>query len=474
MPNTYREQAEDRFTRSLAFMAKAESLLQDDLVNRSALADSVSAIKNMLQGYLLLRVSQIPPSGVTQRWQEVAAGNSMPDLIQCCADAGLSLAGLAFEIKQLNKERNQRMHDDPSRRVDGQQARKALELAHTVQKRIKAAVRGEPISEPASQPAAVQRFAAVTRAAVSGRLNRNLLKSVTAPPSPASAPATPAPPTPAPAVSTEAPAPETRAADVADGDTAGKPILPPAETPAMHVRDTAETAARTAAQSMPSTPTEPGEHDTVAAFHTATPDDAIASDDDTDDDGDDTASDTHEFDAIMPLRRPRHRIAAVLLRGLAAAVLLLVGIAAGAGLTVPVVEGHAPAWLAFTSNVLPTAPTATVAAPTPAATATATPQRGPLFAGGFMVSAPTCAGPGLLSLDLHNSATTPALWAAGSPDGSGAAFSLRPGVTGAPTLTGTLASGRSTTVYVADTSGTSYTVVVVAPAGTIQLLAPAC
>src|SRR5579884_755235 len=174
--NTFDEQAKERFRRSLAFMQKAHALLQDDLVYRSALADAVSAIKNMLQGYLLLRVSTMPASAVTQRWQEVAVTNRMPDLIQACIEAGLSLHGLERDIKRLNNERNYRTHDDPQRLVNPEQAAEAYELALTVQKRIKAAVQGKTGAESVGTSPAPARSGnsgrlAPVRAAMSGTLS---------------------------------------------------------------------------------------------------------------------------------------------------------------------------------------------------------------------------------------------------------------------------------------------------------------
>ena len=467
MANTFREQAEDRFTRSLAFMSKADSLLQDDLVNRSALADAVSAIKNMMQGYLLLRVSQTPPSGITQRWQEVAAGNSMPDLLHCCGDAGLNLGSLAYEIKQLNRERNSRMHDDPIRRIDAQQAKKALDLARDVQKRIRAAVRGEAVAEPPAQPAAVQRIAAVTRAAVSGRLGRDRLKSVTAAPAPAPVEAPPPVTDPtsdvtsAPVQDSEATAEDSSISRRPEREPAGQDdIVPPSQAPAGDAttgRTTAPPEAAPQAEAQASAPTSGDD----------TPDDA-----DSDDDLD-VSADTAEVEIVAPVPRKRRRsVGRALLRGLAAAVLLIVGVAAGAVLTVPVVEGHAPTWLAFAANVVPAMPTATPVTPT--VTAAPRPQDGPLFAGAFMVGAPACAGPGKLSLALHNAATVPASWTAGTTDGYGVTFAPRPGVPGTATLAGRLASGSTATVYLTSTSGTPYHVVVVVPDGTIQLLAPAC
>jgi hypothetical protein len=141
--NTFEDQAQDRFGKAKAFLSKAQALLQDDLVARTVLADAVSAIKNALQGYLLVRVGQSPSHPETQHWQEVAASNRMPDLIGTCMDAGLDIRQLARDIRRLNDERNYRTHDDPHRRIDAEQARRALELARNVAQRVNAAIKGQ-------------------------------------------------------------------------------------------------------------------------------------------------------------------------------------------------------------------------------------------------------------------------------------------------------------------------------------------
>src|SRR5262249_9353274 len=110
--NTFQEQAKDRFRRSEAFLRKAQALIQDDLIYRSALADAVSAIKNMLQGYLSLQIATSMPNPRID-WQEIAASNRMPDLLRACSEAGLNLRGVERDIRRLNTERNQRTHDDP-------------------------------------------------------------------------------------------------------------------------------------------------------------------------------------------------------------------------------------------------------------------------------------------------------------------------------------------------------------------------
>jgi hypothetical protein len=139
--NTFQEQAKDRFRRSEAFLRKAQALIQDDLIYRSALADAVSAIKNMLQGYLSLQIASSMPNPRID-WQEIAASNRMPDLLRACGEAGLNLRGVERDIRRLNTERNQRTHDDPQYLIDPAQAEDAVALALEIHKRIRDALRG--------------------------------------------------------------------------------------------------------------------------------------------------------------------------------------------------------------------------------------------------------------------------------------------------------------------------------------------
>jgi hypothetical protein len=139
--NTFQEQAKDRFRRSEAFLRKAQALIQDDLIYRSALADAVSAIKNMLQGYLSLQIATSMPNPRID-WQEIAASNRMPDLLRACGEAGLNLRGVERDIRRLNTERNQRTHDDPQYLIDPRQAEDAVALALEIHKRIRDALRG--------------------------------------------------------------------------------------------------------------------------------------------------------------------------------------------------------------------------------------------------------------------------------------------------------------------------------------------
>lgn len=148
MANIFTDQAQERFKKSDAFFGKAQALLQDDLVARTVLADAVSAIKNMLQGYLLTRISAAAPDATRQQWQEIAASNRMPDLVRACADAGLNIRDLARDIYHLNDARNVRMHDDPHSRVDATQARQALQLARTVAQRVNNGIRRGPGAVP--------------------------------------------------------------------------------------------------------------------------------------------------------------------------------------------------------------------------------------------------------------------------------------------------------------------------------------
>jgi hypothetical protein len=162
----------------------------------------------------------------------------------------------------------------------------------------------------------------------------------------------------------------------------------------------------------------------------------------------------------------------VLLRILVAATLLLVGLAAGIGVTVPVTTGHAPGWLSFATRLLPTpavsTPSAVVASLTPRVTTA------PQTIGSLTISAPTCAA-GSATLTLVNSGDKAILWSFGSPDALGAVFAASPGVTGAASLAGTLGAGASATVYISNPGVTGpYLVVVVTTGGTVQVVAPPC
>ncbi len=430
MANTFREQAEERLLKSSAFMRKAETLLGDDVVYRSVLADAVSAIKNMLQGYLLLRVSQTPSSAVTARWQEIAATNRMPELIQACGEAGLNLSGVAVEIKRLNNQRNLIAHDDPHTRIDRKEADRAVELAHDVRDRIKSAVQGRPV--PKSLPARAARAAQVARAAVSGQL---------------------------------------RMAPTEDDDTFTETVLTAAggangrSAQAAEPDRTEAMAPATAPKAATDTPANgaPG-------AHAATP--AIASESE---DGDD-AQDADEVPAVVASPRRRGgRIRRALVRALAAAALLIVGAAAGAGIAIPVATGHAPAWLGFASDLF--APTnAARARPEPTPTATAIPApSGATSLGTLAISAPLCQASGAVTLTLTNAGTTALAWAAGSPDGAVTlALAGPPGVAGAAAQVGTLAPSGSATLTISGSRGGSYHIVITAPAGAVELLPPSC
>jgi hypothetical protein len=426
--NTFREQAEERLLKSSAFMRKAETLLGDDVVYRSVLTDAVSSIKNMLQGYLLLRVSQTPSSAVTARWQEIAATNRMPELIQACGEAGLNLGGVAVEIKRLNNQRNLIAHDDPHTRIDRKEAERAIELAHDVRARIKSAVQGRPV--PKSLPARAARAAQVARAAVSGQLRiaptdeddtfTGAVLSAAGGVNGRSAPAE--------AERTEAMAPATAVKEARDAPMA----------------DASEVRAATSG-------TEPESED-----------------------GDD-ARDSDEVPAVVEAPRWRRggRVRRALVRSLAAAVLLIVGAAAGAGIAIPVATGHAPAWLGFASGLF--APTnAARARPEETPTATAIPgPSGATTLGTLAISAPLCQAGGAVALTLTNTGTTVVAWAAGSPDGA-VTLALAPGAAGAAAQVGTLPPGGSATLTISGGHSGSYHIVITAAAGAVELLPPSC
>lgn len=429
MPNTFEQQARERLGRSLAFMDKSQALLHDDLLYRSALADAVSAIKNMLQGYLLLRIAATPASTVTAQWQEVANTNSMPSLIAACIEAGLDLHGLAGEIKRLNAERNYRTHDDPRRLVDAAQAEHALKVAHDVQRRIKDAVQGR--SAARSLPAA-----AVERArAASGQLRAAATGSATGA-----------------AVSSRTLAPEEVFGDTAAFAKSAEPL--PQSAPSVAAGKPLRPAA-TAAGHNGSTPAA-GD---VAATTSAA--------DDAEDDGSDSG-DTGELTALAPPRRrkPFGRIAA---RLLAAALLVVLGAAVGMGAVVAS-TGHAPGWLAFAAPLLPApTPTPAVAAQPSPTTTPATPS-GPVTLGALSIAAPVCSA-GAATFALTNTSAQPLAIAAGAAS-AGTLLVTASGTAGQSAIFETIRPGGAITLTVL--GGEPARVVVTAPAGSVELLAPAC
>lgn len=434
MANTFEEQAKDRFRKSQAFMQKASTLLKDDLVYRSAMADAVSSIKNMLQGYLLLRVARSPENPSNFRWQEVAASNRMPDLLQACGEAGLDLRGLAVEIKRLNNERNYRTHDDPLRLVEPDQASSALELAQTVQKRIRSAVQGAAADVASAVGAATPAAAlASTSAAVRS----------------------PQPPLP---VSVRN---EVAAQSSASGAT---PARQAPATPAVSATPSAgAAAARTGTP--PSGADASGTKATTPTVDSQEDDDPLSPDD--------TAL------TLPTIARRRGRIRRAFLQGLVAAVLVIVGVVAGAGLMLPVASGNAPGWLAFATHLLPASATRT---PALSATPGVTPvvSNTPVTLGALTITPGTCAG-GATPLTLSNTGATPLHWTVGSADVLIAAFALSkpdasaPDQTPGPTQFGTLAPGATVALSAsAPASVLHYHILVVGPQGTLQVLVAAC
>ncbi len=382
MANTFQDQATGSLTKADAFLTSSRSLLRNDLIYVSALADAVSAIKNTVQGYLYTQFALRAEGTVPQAWQEAAASNSMPDLLRAAAEAGLRLPNLLGpRINQLNRDRNQRTHDDPKRLIDYARAQEAIAIAEEVRRTVHAAL-GMSTAPAKSAPVPV--------AAASV------------------APAPSAPASPAPAV-----APTTPSAASLSGDE-------------LEDRDDDDV-----------TPVLP-------------------------------RHDSH----LRQVLRALERIAAVVL-------LLLVGLAAGIGIMIPVASGNAPSWLSFATRLLPTpaatAPTSTptpaaTAAPTAAATAAATAgPSGPIILGSVTVSTPVC-GAGGASFQLHNVGTTAAQWAVGSPGATTPLFALTSGGTPEATLFGSLASISEVTIYVSGHAP----VVLTTTGGAVQLTLPTC
>src|SRR6185312_13656 len=286
MANTFQDQANERFDKATAFLNSSRMLLRNDLIYVSALADAVSAIKNMVQGYLYTQIAQKPAGTAPQSWQEAAASNSMPDLLRAAAEAGLRLPNLLGpRINQLNRDRNSRTHDDPKRLIDYARAQEAITIAEEVRRTVRTALGVS--TAPAKVPAAA-------------------------------------------AVAPVAPS----------------PLAPIATAPA-------------------------------AAPAIAAP--ALASDE-LEERDDDISPATPGWG--RRLLRTLGRIAAVLL-------LLVVGLAAGVGIMIPVASGNAPSWLSFATRLLPTHTTVQTAASTATATPTAA-LSGPIILGTITVSPPVC------------------------------------------------------------------------------------
>lgn len=366
MANTFQDQANDRFDKATAFLNSSRMLLRNDLIYVSALADAVSAIKNMVQGYLYTQIAQKPAGTAPQSWQEAAASNSMPDLLRAAAEAGLRLPNLLGpRINQLNRDRNSRTHDDPKRLIDYARAQEAIGIAEEVRRTVRAAL------GMSTAPTKVPAVAAVA-------------------PTPSSAPV----------ATTTAPA-----------------TAPAASTP------------------------------------------ALASDE-LEERDDDVSPATPGWGRRF--LRTLGRIAAVLL-------LLIVGLAAGVGIMIPVASGNAPSWLSFATRLLPTPTGAVQTAPSvPTATTAAAPS-GPIILGTITVSPPVC-GAGGASFQMHNVGTAPAQWAIGSPGAIEPMFALTAGGTPQVTLFGSLASTSEVTVYV----GGRTPVVLTTDGGAVQLALPTC
>jgi hypothetical protein len=415
--NTFEEQAKERFRKSLAFLQKANALLQDDLIFRSALADSVSATKNMLQGYLLLRIAANPTSAVTQRWQEATIGGRMPDLIRACGEAGLNLHGLDRDIQRLNNERNYRAHDDPQRFVDPAQAEKAYELAITVQRRIKAAVQGREVEvigiAPPAARSASSRLSGPVRAAVSSTLDKvaaatraNGAVAVTTAPVAASASA--------------GRSGSDSASSSASGSSNGKASPPASQTDA-------------------SDDDEPATEDTYA-----------------------------EMPALS--RRGASGGGSRVVRVALLVAALIIGIVAGFGLSIPVANGAAPSFLGFAKGFY-TAPVATSAlTPTATVVPTATPQTAPVVLGALTADQPVCAA-SALQVTLVNTGSAAVQYAVGATSPS-ATISVGTAASQSAHFA-TLAANTNVTLTVNGLSAKDG-IVIVTSAGSVQLSARAC
>ncbi|MGZ3682159.1 MAG: hypothetical protein ACXVDI_26665, partial [Ktedonobacterales bacterium] len=177
--------------------------------------------------------------------------------------------------------------------------------------------------------------------------------------------------------------------------------------------------------------------------------------------------------SLPVVTRRRNRIGRALVQTLIAVMLVIAGVAAGAGLTLPIAMGHTPQWLSFATQYLPADATPSPTS-TPIPTETPSPTTGSVTVGALTVQSTPCQA-GVTILTLHNTGTAVLHWALGAPDVPTATFTAGKSATGAATQFGTLAASASVTVAAsAPAAGGTYRVVVVAPEGTVQLLLAAC
>ncbi|HEX6542979.1 MAG TPA: hypothetical protein VF040_14570 [Ktedonobacterales bacterium] len=363
MADTFEADARAKFKIAEDFLDNSRMILDNDTFFVAALADAVSATKNVLQAYLFTQMARKPEGTVPQSWREAADGNSTPDILIACKAAGLSLPGeLEERLMKANSARNRRTHDRPKRLIYHTRAREALQVAEQVRRLVFDTVGVAPdLAESAPAIAA------------------------------ASTPDTAA------SVAAEAAAPAIPGVDILDDHDEG---IPPA-------------ASRSSAR-------------------------------------------------IRQLRRVLGRVAAVLL-------VLLVGMAAGVGVTIPIASGNAPSWLDFAVGLVPARSTV-VSAPTAIPTATApTAPNAPINLGMITASATGCAA-GEASFQLHNAGAAPVRWTVGSPGATAPAFSLTAGGTPKMTLFGTLASNSTVTIYAAENTP----VVLTTDDGAVQFPLPTC
>jgi hypothetical protein len=356
-----------RFGAATTFLDSSRILLENDMIYASALADAISAIKNILQSYLYTRIAQKLPAAAPQPWQEAAASNSIPSQLDASKDAGLKIPDELYDrIKRWNRVRNRREHDNPSNPVKHFAAQDALRAAEEVQQLVRAALGIS--TTPAKAPVA----------------------------------------------------------------TAVAPIAPATSTSPV------ATATAPAAASFVAPPT-------------------LASDE-LEERDDDVSPATPGWGRRF--LRTLGRIAAVLL-------LVVVGLAAGVGIMIPVASGNAPSWLGFATRLLPTPSAVQTATTSPTATPTA--PSGPIILGTITVSPPVC-GAGGASFQMHNVGTTSAQWAIGSPGAMEPMFALTAGATPQVALFGSLDSTSEVTVYVSGRTP----VVLTTDGGAVQLTLPTC
>ncbi len=125
----------DRFTNHASRLLK-----HGDALYWTVFDDALAGIKSSLQSYVMDRADQTQDTQEQARLRTIASGNDMNDVLRECLAFKLDVHELADKIIEYNRARNRRTHDDPSRAMNIETARDAVELAKTVNSRVQAAL----------------------------------------------------------------------------------------------------------------------------------------------------------------------------------------------------------------------------------------------------------------------------------------------------------------------------------------------